>query len=101
MLASRLYVLIASTVIAAIGAGVILLLADRIESYYVIPFLIGILCLPMIALSDVVQGISRANSWATMGCPRPTSGPGYRTRADRRSSRRSSRPWVSRATRWA
>ena len=64
MLASRLFVLIASTVIAAVGAGVILLLADRIESYYVIPFLIGILCLPMIALSDVVQGISRANSWA-------------------------------------
>lgn len=64
MLASRLFVLVASTVIAAISAGIILLFADRIESYYVVPFLIGIFCLPMIALSDVVQGISRANAWA-------------------------------------
>jgi len=64
MLASRLFVLIASTVIAMISAGLILLFADRIEDYYIIPFLIGIFCLPMIALSDVVQGISRANAWA-------------------------------------
>ena len=64
MLASRLFVLAASTAIAAISAGLILLFADRIESYYVVPFLIGIFCLPMIALSDVVQGISRANAWA-------------------------------------
>ena len=64
MLASRLIVLVASTVIAAVSAGLILLFADRIESYYVVPFLIGIFCLPMIALSDVVQGISRANAWA-------------------------------------
>lgn len=64
MLASRLFVLIASTAIALISAGLIFLLADRIEDYYVVPFLIGILCLPMIALSDVVQGISRANAWA-------------------------------------
>lgn len=64
MLASRLFVLVASTVIAVISAGIILLFADRIESYYVVPFLIGIFCLPMIALSDVVQGISRANAWA-------------------------------------
>jgi O-antigen/teichoic acid export membrane protein len=64
MLASRLFVLVASSAIAAISAGLILLFADRIESYYVVPFLIGIFCLPMIALSDVVQGISRANAWA-------------------------------------
>jgi O-antigen/teichoic acid export membrane protein len=64
MLASRLFVLIASTAIALISAALIFVLADRIEDYYVVPFLIGILCLPMIALSDVVQGISRANAWA-------------------------------------
>ena len=28
------------------------------------PFMLGMVCLPMIALSDVLQGISRANSWA-------------------------------------
>lgn len=64
MLASRLFVLVASTTIALVSACLVYLFADRIEDYYVVPFLIGILCLPMIALSDVVQGISRANAWA-------------------------------------
>lgn len=64
MLASRLLVLLASTFFALAGAAGVWFFAPQIESYYVIPFLIGILCLPMIALSDVLQGVSRANSWA-------------------------------------
>ena len=28
------------------------------------PFILGFICLPMIALSDLLQGMSRANSWA-------------------------------------
>ena len=64
MLASRLFVLAASTVFAALGAALVWAIAPTIESYYVLPFLIGIVCMPMIALSDVLQGISRANSWA-------------------------------------
>src|SRR6185295_17807738 len=43
--------------------GVLYFAAD-IESYYVVPFVLGIICLPMIALSDLLQGISRANAWA-------------------------------------
>ena len=49
---------------AALGAALVWAIAPTIESYYVLPFLIGIVCMPMIALSDVLQGISRANSWA-------------------------------------
>ena len=64
LVASRLFVLAASTVIAALGALCVVLLATRIESYYVVPFVLGFVCLPMIALSDMLQGISRANSWA-------------------------------------
>lgn len=64
LLASRLFVLIASTLIAAAGAGMIWALSERIESYYVMPFILGILCLPMIALSDLLQGVSRAHAWA-------------------------------------
>ncbi len=63
MLASRMFVLIASTLIAGAGALAIWLLAPRIESYYVVPFILGVVCLPMIALSDLLQGISRANAW--------------------------------------
>ena len=64
LVASRLFVLVASSAIAAIGALSVILLAPHIESYYVVPFVLGFVCLPMIALSDMLQGISRANSWA-------------------------------------
>lgn len=64
LLASRLFVLLASTAIAALGAAGVWLLSDRIEGYYVAPFFLGMFCLPMIALSDLLQGQARANSWA-------------------------------------
>jgi O-antigen/teichoic acid export membrane protein len=64
LIASRLFVLVASTVIAAVGGLSVVLLAPYIESYYVVPFVLGFVCLPMIALSDVLQGLSRANAWA-------------------------------------
>jgi O-antigen/teichoic acid export membrane protein len=58
-------VLVASTVIAALAArrrrGCC---QPFIESYYVVPFVLGFVCLPMIALSDLLQGVSRANAWA-------------------------------------
>lgn len=63
LLTSRLFVLIASTAFAAIGVAGVVLLSASIESYYVVPFMLGMICLPMIALSDLLQGISRANSW--------------------------------------
>jgi len=64
LIASRLFVIVASSVIAALGALAVVLLAAHIESYYVVPFVLGFICLPMIALSDMLQGISRANAWA-------------------------------------
>jgi O-antigen/teichoic acid export membrane protein len=64
LIASRLFVLVASSVIAALGALAVVLLAPHIESYYVVPFVLGFICLPMIALSDLLQGLSRANAWA-------------------------------------
>jgi len=63
LLTSRLFVLIASTVIAAIGMGGVWFFSDSLENYYVVPFILGMTCLPMIALSDVLQGVARANSW--------------------------------------
>ncbi|MCA0278669.1 MAG: lipopolysaccharide biosynthesis protein [Proteobacteria bacterium] len=63
LLASRLFTLVASSIIAAIGIAGVWLFSGMIESYYVIPFMLGMFCLPMIALSDVLQGLARANSW--------------------------------------
>ena len=64
LLASRLFVLGISTLVAALGALGVWFLSDWMESYYVVPFLLGALCLPMIALTDLLQGIARAHSWA-------------------------------------
>lgn len=64
LVVSRLFVLVASTVIAALGGLGVVFFAPHIESYYVVPFVLGFVCLPMIALSDLLQGVSRANTWA-------------------------------------
>lgn len=64
LITSRLFVLFASTIIAVLGALAVVLLSPSIESYYVVPFVLGFVCLPMIALSDLLQGLSRANAWA-------------------------------------
>jgi O-antigen/teichoic acid export membrane protein len=64
LVASRLFVLTVSSAIALAAMLAVWLLSGRIETYYVVPFVLGLFCLPMIALSDVLQGISRAHSWA-------------------------------------
>ena len=64
LLASRLFVLCASTAVAGLGMLGVRLFSPWIESYYVVPFYLGIVCLPMLALTDVLQGIARAHSWA-------------------------------------
>ncbi len=64
LLTSRLLVLVASTVIALAAMLAIWSSSGVIESYYVVPFILGFFCLPMIALSDLLQGMARAHSWA-------------------------------------
>jgi O-antigen/teichoic acid export membrane protein len=64
LLASRLFALGVSTLVAGLGAAGVWLFSGSIESYYVVPFALGAICLPMLALTDVLQGISRAHSWA-------------------------------------
>ncbi|WP_159586534.1 lipopolysaccharide biosynthesis protein [Chelativorans xinjiangense] len=61
---SRLFVLVFSSACAALGALGIWLLEPSIESYYVVPFYLGLVCLPMIALGDQLEGLARAHSWA-------------------------------------
>ena len=66
VLTSRLFVIAASTLIAGLGALGVWLSSGWIESYYVIPFILGVICLPMIAMGDLLQGLARANSWALL-----------------------------------
>lgn len=61
---SRLFVLLSSSFIAALAAACLWMLSDRVEPYYVTPFLLGLFCLPMVALGDTLQGLARAHAWA-------------------------------------
>ncbi|MGN6304560.1 MAG: oligosaccharide flippase family protein [Mesorhizobium sp.] len=64
LVSSRLFVLAMSSAFALVGALGVWLSSGWIESYYVVPFVLGITCLPMVALSDLMQGIARGHSWA-------------------------------------
>jgi O-antigen/teichoic acid export membrane protein len=63
LLTSRLLVLLLSTGLALVAMAAVWLASDRIEPYYVLPFILGLFCVPMIALSDLLQGVARAYSW--------------------------------------
>ena len=60
---SRLYSVLAATAIAALGIVMVLFFEDTITSAYVLPLFLGAICLPMLALAEVQDGVARAFSW--------------------------------------
>jgi len=60
----RIFALVSATGLAVVGIGGLWLFGDRIDGYYLVPLYLGIFTLPMIALGDVMDGTSRAHSWA-------------------------------------
>lgn len=63
LLTSRVFVLVSASTVAAISIAAVWLFSERMQSYYVLPFVLAFTCLPMIALGDVLDGTARANSW--------------------------------------
>ncbi|MEK1889748.1 MAG: lipopolysaccharide biosynthesis protein [Phyllobacterium sp.] len=61
---SKAFAVSLTTIVALIGTVSVYLFRDRIESYYVAPFMVGFICLPMIALGDTLDGTARSRSWA-------------------------------------
>lgn len=60
----RTFALASATGLAVVGIGGLWLFGERINDYYLMPLYLGIFTLPMIALGDVMDGTSRAHSWA-------------------------------------
>ncbi|MEM7299841.1 MAG: lipopolysaccharide biosynthesis protein [Pseudomonadota bacterium] len=53
----------AATLIAIVGISGVFLLSDLLTNYYVLPLYLGAICLPMLALSEVQDGVARAFNW--------------------------------------
>ncbi|MDF1633489.1 lipopolysaccharide biosynthesis protein [Mycoplana sp. MJR14] len=65
-LAAHSFSIASSSLLALIGLLGLWLFSAHLDSYYVVPVYLGIFCLPMIALGDVLEGTARAHSWAVV-----------------------------------
>jgi len=54
---------LASTLLAAIGALALYQYPELVRSYYVIPAFLASICLPMLALQGVLDGVARSFNW--------------------------------------
>lgn len=69
--ASRLTVVGVSTVLALIGAGLLVSIDGLVSDYYIVPLILGAICLPMFALTDLQDGISRTYGWIDLALAPP------------------------------
>lgn len=64
--AAHTFSIVSATVLALVGLLGLWMFGQHLDSYYVVPVYLGIFCLPMIALGDVLEGTARAHSWAVV-----------------------------------
>ncbi len=60
LFASRTWSIAVATFLAIVGVAGIYIYPEAIQNYYVLPFYLAAICLPMLALSEVQDGIARA-----------------------------------------
>lgn len=63
LLTGRIFALVSASLIALLGMLGVHMFSGLIANYYVAPFYLGMLALPMIALGDTLDGTARANAW--------------------------------------
>ncbi len=64
--ASRLYAVGSAVLLSSIGALGVWLLSGEIASYYILPAYLMALCLPLFTLTDIQEGLARANAWTDL-----------------------------------
>ncbi len=69
--ASRLTVVGASTALAIVGVGLLMSIDGMVSDYYIVPLILGAICLPMFALTDLQDGISRTYGWIDLALAPP------------------------------
>ncbi|MCR4282112.1 MAG: lipopolysaccharide biosynthesis protein, partial [Bauldia sp.] len=63
---SRVQGFVASTAFALAGAGGLYAFGDHLQSYYLIPLYLGAVTLPMLAIAEIQDGLSRSFNWADL-----------------------------------
>ncbi|MEO0963193.1 MAG: lipopolysaccharide biosynthesis protein, partial [Pseudomonadota bacterium] len=63
---AHLIVLAASTAVSVIGGIILWIVQPYIDDYYVLPFAVALLVLPLYALLDTQEGTARAFGWVTL-----------------------------------
>jgi O-antigen/teichoic acid export membrane protein len=69
--ASRLTVVAVSSLLALMGVGLLMSMEGLVSDYYIVPLILGAVCLPMFALTDLQDGISRTFSWIDLALAPP------------------------------
>ncbi|BDA86168.1 polysaccharide biosynthesis protein [Aureimonas sp. SA4125] len=64
LVTSRLFALASSGIISLLGLAALWLFQDSVPHYYLLPLVIGVFCLPVMALGEVLDGTSRAHALA-------------------------------------
>jgi O-antigen/teichoic acid export membrane protein len=67
LLGSRIEGFVASSIFAGIGALGLYVFGDSLSNYYLIPLYLGAITLPMLAMGEIHDGVSRAFNWADLG----------------------------------
>ncbi|MFK5980776.1 MAG: lipopolysaccharide biosynthesis protein [Rhizobiaceae bacterium] len=57
------FAFLSSTLIAVLGGVFIYIFQESMTDYYVIPIVLAVICLPMLALQEVQDGVCRAFDW--------------------------------------
>jgi O-antigen/teichoic acid export membrane protein len=60
---ARLASLASGTAVMLIGLGGVYLFRDHIQSHFILPVYLALVCIPLYALTDVQDGIGRGNAW--------------------------------------
>lgn len=63
---SRVQGFVAATFFAVVGAIGLYAFGDHLESYYLIPLYLGAITLPMLAIGEIQDNVSRAFNWADL-----------------------------------
>jgi O-antigen/teichoic acid export membrane protein len=66
LIGSRIQGVIAATVFAIVGGLGLYAFGDHLSSYYLLPLYLGAVTLPMLAIAEIQDGLSRAFSWADL-----------------------------------